>query len=451
MATITNPIKKQVIQDLKDDIESSGTHYYAVIGRSEDWDDSDIAPTAINTAREERNFRLGLQSAKKVVDITFVVPRYNWASGAIYSAYDDAQIGYPAQTYYVMNDNNQVYLCIQQARNSAGNAQVSTVQPTGNTTGVPFDTADGYIWKFLYSIGALDANKFVSANYIPTKLITSTTEDSPAPDIEQETVQNNAIAGQVVGYQVTSGGAGYTSIPTVTIVGDGTKAKAAATISGGQVTNVTLIDSSGDYTLGSGYNYAEVQFSGGGSPTATAKARAILGSVGGFGADPRDDLRSTAIMLNSKPEGVEGNDFIIGNDFRQVGLLKNPKDSADGVLFTADTGICLKKLIFNSITQTFTPDNIIQGATTGARAFVDKTDSDEVWYHQTEATGFTNFQAGEQVNETDGNGTGSLSSSSHYVAPEIDTSTGEVLYIDNRASVTRSTDQTEDIKLVIQI
>ena len=451
MATITNPIKKQVIQDLKNDIDSSGTHYYAVIGRSEDWSDSDIAPTAINTAREERNFRLGLQSAKKVTDITFVVPRYNWASGAIYSAYDDAQIGYPAQTYYVMNDNNQVYLCIQQSRNSAGNAQVSTVQPTGNTTGVPFDTADGYIWKFLYSIGALDANKFVSANYIPTKLITSTTEDSPAPDIEQETVQNNAIAGQVVGYQVTSGGAGYSSIPTVTIVGDGTKAKASATISGGQVTNLTLIDSSGDYTLGSGYNYAEVKFSGGGSPTTTAKARAILGSVGGFGADPRDDLRSTAIMVNSKPEGVEGDDFIVGNDFRQVGLLKNPKDSADGVLFTADTGICLKKLVFNSITQTFTADNTIQGATTGAQAFVDKVDSDEVWYHQTEVTGFTNFQAGEQVNETDGNGTGTLSSGTHYVAPEIDTSTGEVLYIDNRASVTRSTDQTEDIKLVIQI
>ena len=46
--------------------------------------------------------------------------------------------------------------------------------------------------------------------------------------------------------------------------------KRGATISGGQVTNVTLIDSSGDYTLGSGYNFAEVKFSGGGSPTTTA-------------------------------------------------------------------------------------------------------------------------------------------------------------------------------------
>jgi len=453
MATITNPIKKQVIQNLKDDIDSSGTHYYAVIGRSEDWNDSDIAPTALNSEREERNFRLGLQSAKKVTDISFVVPRYNWSSGAIYSAYDDAQVGYPAQTYYVMNDNNQVYLCIQQGRNSLGNPQVSTVQPSGNTTGVPFDTVDGYIWKFLYSIGALDANKFVSANYIPTKLITSTTEDSPAPDIEQETVQNNAIAGQVVGYQVTSGGAGYTSIPTVTIVGDGTKAKAAATISGGQVTNVTLIDSSGNYTLGSGYNFAEVQFSGGGSPTATAKARAILGSVGGFGADPRDDLRSTAIMLNSKPEGVEGSDFIVGNDFRQVGLLKNPLDSADGVLFTADTGICLKRINFSSVTQPFTADNRIIGGTSGVEAFIDKLDSANIWYHQTEETGFGNFSAGESISETDGNGAGVLNASiTPYANPEIDTTTtGEVLYIDNRASVTRSTDQTEDIKLVIQI
>ena len=402
--------------------------------------------------REERNFRLGLQSAKKVVDLSFVVPRYNWSSGAIYSAYDDAQVGYPAQTYYVMNDNNQVYLCIQQGKNSAGQAQVSTVQPTGNTTGTPFDTADGYIWKFLYSIGALDATKFVSANYIPTKLVTSTDSDSPAADIEQQVVQNNAIAGQVVGYAVDSGGAGYSSSPTITIVGNGTKAKADATISGGQVVNVKLIDSSGSYTMGSGYDFAEVVVTGGGSPTKPAKVRAILGSVGGFGADPRDDLRSTAIMLNSKPSGVEGSDFIVGNDFRQVGLLKNPQDSTGAAPFTADTGLCLKRINFSSVTQGFTADNRIVGGTSGVEALIDKVDSANIWYHQTEETGFGNFSAGEAISETNGNGAGVLNASiTPYANPEIDTTTGSILYIDNRASVTRATDQTEDIKLVIQI
>lgn len=451
MAIVTNRIKKQVIESIKTDITDSASNYFIGIGRSEDWNDSDIAPTVYNSAREERNFRLGLQSVKNINDYSFVVPRYNWSSGAIYSAYDDTQVGYPSQAYYVMNDNNQVYMCIQQGKNASGQAQVSTVQPTGNTTGVPFDTADGYIWKFLYSIGALDANKYISANYIPVELVTATDSDSPAAVIEQKTVQDAAIVGQVVGYAVDSGGSGYTSTPTVTVRGDGTKAKAAATISGGQVVKVELIDSSGNYTLGSGYNFADVTLTGG-SPTKPAAVRTILSTPLGLGADPRDDLRSTAIMFNAKPEGVEGDDFIIGNDFRQVGLIKNLKDSAGTADFTESTGLALKKLVFSSVTSEFTADNTILGGTSGVKALIDKVDSSNVWYHQTEATGFGNFDSGESITETDGNGAGTLNATfAPYVNPEIDIMSGEVLYIDNRGAVTRSAEQTEDIKIVIQI
>lgn len=453
MAILTNPIKKQVIQDLKTDMDSSGTHYYAAIGRSEPWDGvGDVTPTVVNSAREERNYRLGLQSAKKLSDLSFVVPRYNWSSGAIYSAYDDAQVGYPTQTYYVMNDENQVYLCIQQGTNNAGQANVSTEQPKGGTDGVPFDEADGYIWQFLYSIGAADATKFMSANYIPVKLQGPTDGSSTASEVEQLAVQNAAIVGQVVGYAVDSGGSGYTETPTITIKGNGTKAKAGATFSGGQITKVNLIDSSGLYTLGSGYDYATVSVTGGGSPTKPAKVRAILSSPLGLGGDPRDDLRSTAIMLNTKPTGDESTDFIVGNDFRQVGILKNPLiggyDSA-GALFTDTTGICLKKLNFASVTTDFVADELITGAISGAKAYVDRVGTNEVHYHQTEDTGFVEFNTGEQVTSIAGDGT--TASSNHITTPEIDTMTGEVLYIDNRAKVARASDQTEDIKLVIQI
>jgi hypothetical protein len=456
MAIVTNPIKKQVIESLDSDIGLPTTHYYAAIGRSEDWNDSDVAPAPLNSAREERNFRLGLQSAKKIIDFSFVVPRYNWSSGAIYSAYDDAQVGYPTQTYYVMNDNNQIYVCIQQGRNAAGLAQVSTVQPTGNTDGTPFDTVDGYIWKFLYSIGALDANKFISANYIPVELVGTTDANSTAAEIEQKAVQNAAVAGQIVGYAVDSGGSGYSSSPTITVVGDGTNAKADATISGGQVVNVKFIDSDGSYALGSGYHFADVNLAGGGSPTKPAKIRAILGSPLGLGGDARDDLRSTAIMLNTKPTGTEDLDFIVGNDFRQVGLLKNPyphsPDSA-GDYWTEDTAICLKKITLSATTSGFTADNRIKGGTSGVEALIDKVDSDNIWYHQTEDTGFGNFSSSEAITELNGNGVGvnGTNGGNPYTYPEIDTMTGEVLYIDNRASVTRNTDQTEDIKLVIQI
>lgn len=452
MAIVTNPLKKQVISSIQSDFADSAENYFAVIGRSEDWNDSDIAPTVVNTAREERNFRLGAQSAKNIIDLSFVVPRYNWSSGAIYSAYDDAQVGYPAQTYYVMNDNNQVYMCIQQSKNASGQAQVSTVQPSGNTTGTPFDTADGYIWKFLYSISALDATKYISANYLPIKLQGATDSDSPAADVEQLAVQNAAVVGQIIGYAVDSGGSGYTSTPTVTVTGNGTKAKAGATISGGQIVKVELIDSSGNYTLGSGYDFADVAVTGGGSPTKPASVRAILSTPLGLGGDPRDDLRSTSIMFNVKPEGTENTDFIVGNDFRQVGLMKDLKDSSGSVDFTASTGIILKQLKLSSVTSGFTADNTIEGSTSGVQALIDKVDSSNIWYHQTEVTGFGNFDSGENIAETDGNGAGVLNASfAPYINPEIDAFSGQLLYIDNRAAITRATDQTEDIKIVIQI
>ena len=450
MAVITNPLKKQVIQSLLTDFADSSNNYYIGIGRSEDWNDSDTARTAINAQWEERGFRNGLQSVKKIIDSTFVVPRYNWSSGAVYSAYDDKQVGYPVQTYYVMNDENQVYICLQQSKDASGNAVVSTIQPSGGTTGTPFSTADGYIWKFLYSISAGDASKYVAANFLPIKLQGTTDSSSSASDIEQKSVQDAAVVGQIVGYAVDSGGLGYTSNPTLTVVGNGTNAKASASISGSSVVTVEVLDSSGTLMFGSGYNNATVTVSGGGTPTKPAVIRPIFATPGGMGADPRNDLRANGVMFTVKPDGTENDDFIVGNDFRQVGLIKNIKDSAGSTNFTASTGIALKKLNFSAVTTDFTADNTILGSTSGAKALVDKVDSSNVFYHQTDATGFVSFDSGESVTETDGSGAGTLSNTP-LTNPEVVTTTGDVLYIDNRAAVTRASDQTEDIKIVIQI
>ena len=44
----------------------------------------------------------------------------------------------------------------------------------------------------------------------------------------------------------------------------------------------------------------------------------------------------------------------------------------------------------------------------------------------------------------------SVSFSSGYAASEIDADTGDVLYIENRSPITRASDQTENVKLVIE-
>lgn len=446
-AIITDTLKKQIILDIVDDIDSAANEYFVGIGRSETWGTGDDAPTPLNSTREIRNAMLSLQSVKTIADKSFVVPRYNWSSGTTYSAWNDNVAGYPAQPFYVYTDENHIYVCLEQGRNAAGQAQPSTVKPTG--TADHLITSDGYTWKFLYSVGALKASKFVSANYIPVTKILSTDDNSPADEVEQEGIQNNATAGEIVGYRVTDGGSGYTSAPTVTIVGNGTGAKATATISGAAISKIEMKESSGEKVFGSGYDYANIVISGGGGTGATAVP--ILGPKNGFGADPRDDLRSTAIMFNAKPSGLEDSDFIIGNDFRQVMLLRNPLDSDGGNVYTGETGLGLKRMDVTSIVNTFTKDNTIQGGTSQAKAIVDATDADSIFYHQTEATGFTPFQDGETVTEVSGNGEATIDSAEAAGSRDLAPLTSEVLYIDNRAAVTRSADATEDIKIVIQL
>lgn len=446
VAIITDYFKREFVQHVFDDVSDSASNYYIGIGRSQDWNATDTPTIPTNTAKDERDFRLNMQSVKKIEDVSFVAPRYNWASGSIYTSYNNALVGYSTNPHYVITDNNSVYICLQQAKSASGAAQPSTTKPTGSLT-VPFKTIDGYVWKFLYTLSAADANRFLSANYIPVKKILSTDGSSSANDIEQESIQNAAIAGQIGSIAITSGGTGYTSAPAVTILGDGVSAEATATVSSGAVVKIDIRDSDSTVLNGNGYQFANIVLSGGGG--SGAAARANIAPRGGFGADSRIDLKSTAVMFNAKPDADEGGDFIIGQDFRQVGLIKNilaPDTDSD---YTAATGSALNQMTLTTVTSSFTADKIIRGTTSDAVAYVDRFDSDTIYYHQTLETGFTAFEAGETVSEDDGAGSGTINNP--LLSGDINKFSGEVFYIDNRASIERSAGQTEDLKIVIQL
>jgi hypothetical protein len=130
----------------------------------------------------------------------------------------------------------------------------------------------------------------LTANFMPVQFIDSA--ENPNQTL-QKSIQDAAVPGQISGIAITSGGTGYVSAPpTVSIIGDGDSATATATMSGGAVVKIEMTN------RGSNYTYASVNFSSG-----AATARAILSPLGGFGADPRNDLRSSALMFNGRPDG----------------------------------------------------------------------------------------------------------------------------------------------------
>ena len=113
-AIITDPFKKQLTQTIFDEVKNTTNRYYIGIGRSESWDSSETVPTPTDTPRTIRNARASLQSIKSATDLSYVIPRHNWSSGSTYTPYDDDYASVPTtNAYYVMTEDNQVYICLQ--------------------------------------------------------------------------------------------------------------------------------------------------------------------------------------------------------------------------------------------------------------------------------------------------------------------------------------------------
>ncbi len=453
-AIVTNKLKKQILQTVLTKTADSSDRYYIGISRSNPWDNTDTVPTVGNTEREERNFRASLQSILRTTDVSFVAKRYNWSSGSIYSAYNDNQTAiqnsatYP---YYVVTANQRVFLCVQQGKADNGTVSTSTVDPdtTGATTAAKA-TSDGYIWKYLFTIGGTNASKFLSANYLPVSKVDSAAGLSVIEQA-QKNVQDGATAGSIIGYRVVSSGAGYSADPTVTINGDGANAKAIAKRTAtNQISKIEIDDSANGIPFGSGYSYASVTLSGG-SPSTAAVIEPII-SVNGLGSDPRDDLGADAIMFNAKAVGTQNGNFMVGQDFRQIGLIKNPKKSNDSD-FTGTDARAMRVLTLTSISSGFdsaaVKDAIITGNTTSAKALGDELIASKLHYHFDDSTGFKQFQTGETVFLDSGTGITAVISTDSEGA--IKPFSGKILYLENRSAVVRDTAQTEDVKLIVQL
>jgi hypothetical protein len=298
--------------------------------------------------------------------------------------------------------------------------------------------------------------------------------------------------------KISAGGTGYTSVPTLTIAGNGTGATATATLTGGVITGITMT------AVGSGYTHATVTVStAGGSGGAV---RPVIGPVGGFGADPTNDLRSHYVTINKAFTGDESSTIPDSNDFRQLAVLKNPTtlaaasaaisgsnsmvvgnfykiltlgnssaanwatagapaDYVVGTVFkaiavtstgTGTVGAIASANAYNTCKKltvatgnTFPVDQIIEGTITGAKAFVVEYDASAgiISYIQNETTGFGTFTASDYIRES---GTSIAGKDVTAVtAPLINHYSGDVMFIENKTATTRADGQVETVRLVI--
>jgi hypothetical protein len=494
-ATITEILKRNLLTDLFARTQNIGVssgdsdRHYLAIGRAEEWD-SDLQPPVPNTSFNEiKKFQSSVQSMKLVPDVSYVVPRFTWTAGNTYEAWDAdynsntvvSPAGNITSPYYVITDDNNVFVCVQQGKTSEGISRNSLYKPT-DTSGDVFSAGDdGYFWRFAFNIGAAEARKFLTSTYMPVEKVLDSSEGGPATEdlsvsrLQQLTIQQGAIPGQILGIAVDSGGSGYTSRPTITIqpisiLGETlTPASAYANINSlGQITEVIMkSDSTSAFSFGQNYYEAAVLASGGAG--SGARLRALITSDSGMGANPTRDLNSSAIMFNATLDGAENGDFNVTNDFRQIGIVRNPlKDSAQFQSFQipANSGDSACDAVTLSAfkrlhvgvgldASLITGDQIVEGTST-AKAIVNYYDAATqiLYVHQTRETGFLPFDSSDTVTVSEGGGSTSIVTvaGQPVLRPsEVNRFSGECIYIDNRSPVQRDNEQTEDIKVVIDL
>jgi hypothetical protein len=402
--------------------ETSNTVMYLFVGKNTAFPNDNSPPTPVNsTANVELTPWRDMFGAKRILssDVTHAIPRYNWTSSTVYIYYDDQDTNLiESDNFYVITDEYNVYKCLWNAGGTA-----STTKPTGTSTS-PFTTADGYIWKFMYTVTTSRAVKFLTSSYIPVQTLAS--DDGT----DQWDVQTAAVDGGIHVIKVTAGGSGYATAPAVTITGDGTGATANSTITANVVTSVTIT------SAGTGYTRATVTFASG-----AAAATAIISPKGGHGSNAIEELGGKYVMLNTRLDGSESSTITTSNEFRQVGLIRDPFLYGTSIRAVASSYRQTFRYTLTGVLGTFNLDETVTSGSNTA-SLVEYTAPNLF------TTLPVNLPFANSVSVSGAGGaTGTISAIS---TPGLQPYSGDIIYVENRVPISRASDQIEDIKLIIQ-
>ena len=464
--------------------ETSGNTMYLGIGRPQAFatatrgdartnnEGTDTAPLTPADNLNAQHFPFDdLMAVKKIAasDVTFAIPRRNWTTGTTYDIYRHDYGEYATGTttaitansgastlhdsaFYVLTTERNVYKCLDNNNNAA-----STVEPTTTPPSTIISTADGYRWKYMYTLTASQQANFLSTDFMAV----ATNSD----------VSSNAVDGAINIVKIkTAGSGGAEGTHTgIAMRGDGSNGTVSVTVTSGAVTAVTVTNK------GTGYTYATISnaqiVAAGATNLVGAELDCIIEPKGGHGFNAVEELGGFYVMMNTSLEGTESSntgDFTVANDFRKITLIRDPNSGGSASTTTTLRGT--KAINLSGVSGTFTVDEEINQASTGAVGKVVEWDSVNsiLYYIQTrhndegvDANGNLTAFSGQNVvtgQTSSANGTPTTSTStinsqsftSGYSNPEIDADSGDILYIENRAPITRAADQTENIKLVIE-
>ena len=513
-AIITDQIRILNAKNFVAGVSTSTNSYYTFVGLpnpteiQSDWDSDPPAPT--DNFKSENEYWDTIIALKKITDsdVKQVVRKNTWASGTTYDYYrsDYSITNKPkhaqgaslySANYFVVNSDYRVYICLQNGtdpENLEGKPSLDEPTFTDLEPKAAGTSGDGYIWKYLYTIKPAELIKFDSTEYMPVPKDWSSSTDNAS-------VRDNAVDGGLKVVVIQNRGVGlgtanrtYTRVP---IKGDGSGAECTVVVNADQkIGSVTISNE------GSNYTYGTVDLVAGGlpSPDSWPQLDVIIPPQGGHGSNIYRELGATNVLLYSRIENdTENPDFVTSNQIARIGVICNPKAYGSTSILSLDKAsatyaVRLTGTGYSSVT--FTDDSIVTQTTgTGVTAIGKVINYDQTtgvlkyWQDRTMA-GFTtvgiattspiygykmnrftaDIASGGSVTVVGGSSNLSISTNfsgvstsinnkTYYLGqtftngisnPEVKPYSGNMIYVDNRPAITRSSNQKEDIKVILQ-
>lgn len=448
-------------------------------------------------------------------DSIHVAPRFNWTTGTVYTQYTDNDATLFGKQFYVITSDNNVYKCIDNNRGAQSTIEPSGTSTSifrtsdGYRWKFMFTVSSADSLKFMTDSyipirdvtsgdgSAQESVRNAAANgsiehititangsgYLSISntfaLVTNSTvmsfggEASQVDDIYTGStiyVSSGRGAGQIrritkyvgVGRIATVNGSfsvtpntssTYLVGPNVIIRGDSGAAFAqramayVANAQGGQIRKITMINT------GRHYSTANVTISANSNYGSGATARVILSPPGGHGSNAREELGSDTIMFSVSVSGAEANAVGIGNDFRTIGLIRDPLLRAGPSANAATIDQC-SRIVVSNVLGTYRNDEVLVGSSSGAKSrvvsFANTNDAGTSGTLRavrvtTGGTGIS-FISGETLT---GQSSGATATVSSFTKPAVREGTGDVLYIENKTPIVRAADQIEDFRFVM--
>jgi len=382
MSNITTKFfSKKVAQSFISEI--SGNVYYFAASRFLPWGDENNPDAAIDTTKAINEFKRNILFGKRIKPdaIIGLVERHFWQSGTVFTQYDDSDELMYTKPFYVLNSYNNVYKCLFN-----NNGTPSTTEPTLVQTS-SFQTSDGYIWKYMYTISSANNSKFSTSSFMPIEPNTAVSSAASNGSIDVLLVTNPGsgytgyISGSVKsvisntifqvespgilsvdnfyyntsGFYITQGtGEGqlttvsnyivnssghfvYTTNPLTSPVLDVTSEFRIApqiSIAGdGTGAKAFCTVNTASYSIdritvlsnGSGYTYANVSIISNPTYGSGGTARAVIPPFGGHGADVATELGSKHIGMSVFFNNSESGSISSEVSFRQGGIITAPQ------------------------------------------------------------------------------------------------------------------------------